>query len=400
MADTIKIGGELESKATGNIVAAASAIKDKTKNKYQDEINTETYSLVNDVNERLSGLSPEQQSALSVAAKATNNETKLGYYVCDTEDNIAAKVISNATGYVLSIGGSIKVKMTNVNTVDNATLNINSTGAKALYYAGERASAKNSWEAGETVEVYYDGTSFYANSVAGGGGDGVFDVSAKYPTSGVEGGNTYTLDGALAVLNVNLSASKKKGGMSIKFVQTSDNKYVQFRYMLQYKNTTAGNVAFANPDNWQGVEDEPTAGSVNLVKSGGVKKANMDILKQMSKELTNLTLYYYSINADGTFNSGITSRHAGIKCLEGQEYIIENYGTIDNIRYAFVTSIEAIAGGAIPMVTGTSVGIVPANSSVKVTIPSGCSYLIFNNGSSSYSSNAYFLCKSRQFLKE
>ena len=41
MADTIKIGGELESMATGNVVAAASAIKDKVKNKYQGEINAE-----------------------------------------------------------------------------------------------------------------------------------------------------------------------------------------------------------------------------------------------------------------------------------------------------------------------------------------------------------------------
>ena len=40
MADnTIKIGGELESMATGKIVAAASAIKDKSRNKTQDVIN-------------------------------------------------------------------------------------------------------------------------------------------------------------------------------------------------------------------------------------------------------------------------------------------------------------------------------------------------------------------------
>lgn len=231
MNKNIDIGGRLHSTATGNVVAGANEIFDDSKNKKQSDINTETYSLVNDVNERLSGLSPDQQSALSVAAKATNNEIKLGYYVCGTEGNVAAKVISDATGYVLSTGGSIKVKMTNANTANNATLNINSTGAKPLYYDGERASANNTWEAGETVEVYYDGTNFYANNVAGEGGDGVFDVSEKYPTSGVEGGNTYTLDGALAVLNANLPASKKKGGMSIKFVQSYYNKYVQARCM-------------------------------------------------------------------------------------------------------------------------------------------------------------------------
>lgn len=41
MAETIKIGGELESMATGGVVAAASAIKDKAKDKYQSEVNQE-----------------------------------------------------------------------------------------------------------------------------------------------------------------------------------------------------------------------------------------------------------------------------------------------------------------------------------------------------------------------
>lgn len=44
MAETIKIGGELESMATGKIVAAASAILDKLKNKTQELINQENTS--------------------------------------------------------------------------------------------------------------------------------------------------------------------------------------------------------------------------------------------------------------------------------------------------------------------------------------------------------------------
>lgn len=57
------------------------------------------------------------------------------------------------------------------------------------------------------------------------------------------------------------------GGMSIRFVQSSDNKYVQFRFLLSGSFTDA---QFSNPDNWQGVDDEPTAGSDNLVKSNGI----------------------------------------------------------------------------------------------------------------------------------
>jgi hypothetical protein len=70
----------------------------------------------------------------------------------------------------------------------------------------------------------------------------------------------------------------RKGGMSIRFVQgfapSPYNKYVQFRYMLESTDTTD----FVNAANWQGVDDEPTAGSDNLVKSGGVA-ADLDRLE-------------------------------------------------------------------------------------------------------------------------
>lgn len=51
-------------------------------------------------------------------------------------------------------------------------------------------------------------------------------------------------------LNTLIPVAVRHGGMSIKFVQSSDNKYVQYRYMQEYENTTAGNNAFVNPDNW------------------------------------------------------------------------------------------------------------------------------------------------------
>ena len=89
----------------------------------------------------------------------------------------------------------------------------------------------------------------------------IFDVSEA------NGGTSYeSLSGALSVANDVLLPEQKKGGMSIKFVQSTDNKYVQYRYMETV--TTAA--TFANVANWQGIDNEPTVGSDNLVKSGGV----------------------------------------------------------------------------------------------------------------------------------
>lgn len=61
MADnTIKIGGELESMATGKIVAAASAIKDKSRNKTQEAINGDVEQALNFQTSRIDALTDEK----------------------------------------------------------------------------------------------------------------------------------------------------------------------------------------------------------------------------------------------------------------------------------------------------------------------------------------------------
>lgn len=91
----------------------------------------------------------------------------------------------------------------------------------------------------------------------------IYDVSAY--------NNGAVFESLLALLNnANLSTliptSVRCGGMSIRFIQGTeqgfDNKYVQFRLMATSFSTTEAD--------WQGVDDEPIAGSDNLVKSGGI----------------------------------------------------------------------------------------------------------------------------------
>ena len=88
----------------------------------------------------------------------------------------------------------------------------------------------------------------------------VYDISA----ANAVGGQLETYADLAAALDggANVPVDVRKGGMEIKFVQSSDNKYVQYRLMANTFSTTAAD--------WQGVDDEPIAGSENLVKSGGV----------------------------------------------------------------------------------------------------------------------------------
>ena len=69
-------------------------------------------------------------------------------------------------------------------------------------------------------------------------------------------------------LNAALAAvpdGKKSGGMTIRYVQSSDNEYVQYRFTLS--TFTAGQ--FATIGYWQGIDKEPSFDSMNLVESGG-----------------------------------------------------------------------------------------------------------------------------------
>lgn len=104
---------------------------------------------------------------------------------------------------------------------------------------------------------------------------GAYDISAAHAVGGVLA--TYDdLADALGTNGANVPAAVRKGGMSIKFVLSSDNKYVQYRYMGTAVTGTPN--PFLNEANWQGVDDEPTEGSNNLVKSGGVYSINEKML--------------------------------------------------------------------------------------------------------------------------
>ena len=102
----------------------------------------------------------------------TSQEKLVGYYTCNTEANTPGKEVTTGnSGYVLPTnGGAMKIKMTNVNTANNVTLKIGTETAKTLLYNGEAVSASNSWEEGEVISVYYDGTYYQASNSQGGGG--------------------------------------------------------------------------------------------------------------------------------------------------------------------------------------------------------------------------------------
>ena len=88
------------------------------------------------------------------------------YGTCSTAAGTAAKVVACTDFTTLMDGVTIHVKFTYSNTAANATLNVNSTGAKNLCRYGTTrvgTTTSTSWEAGAVVSFTYDGTSWVMN---------------------------------------------------------------------------------------------------------------------------------------------------------------------------------------------------------------------------------------------
>lgn len=93
----------------------------------------------------------------------TNASLGQGYGTCSTAAATKAKVVS-LSSYALTVGGIVAVKFDQAVSVAGATLNINSKGAKNIYYRGALITA-DIIEAGDLVTFIYDGTQYQVLSI-------------------------------------------------------------------------------------------------------------------------------------------------------------------------------------------------------------------------------------------
>lgn len=166
-----------------------------------------------------------------------NKAAGINYVTCDTAAGTAAKTITETGLTALTTGIRLLVKMTNNNTASNVTLNINSLGAKPLYYNNERVSGDNAWEAGEVIDVYYDGTNFYSGKFEGGSG---------------EGGNLileWNTDAATTRKQV--KQSKRKSLLQISYKDVDGNLINE-----QYVGTTFTDTEWTKDSNWDKIPNQ------------------------------------------------------------------------------------------------------------------------------------------------
>ncbi|MDY4577950.1 MAG: dockerin type I repeat-containing protein [Anaerobutyricum hallii] len=91
------------------------------------------------------------------------------YATCSTAAETAAKVATIADGsstFSLEKGARICVSFTYANTASAATLNVASTGAKAICWQGSALVSSQYWQAGAVVDFVYDGNGWSIVGVA------------------------------------------------------------------------------------------------------------------------------------------------------------------------------------------------------------------------------------------
>lgn len=105
------------------------------------------------------GTATRLQTARTVDGVSFNGSANITHYaVCSTAAATAAKVVS-CTGFTRATGAKIAVKFSATNTAANPTLNVNNTGASAIYYRGSAISAGH-LAANRTYEFIFNGTQY------------------------------------------------------------------------------------------------------------------------------------------------------------------------------------------------------------------------------------------------
>lgn len=199
-----------------------------------------------------------------IDGKAGKSTTLAGYGITDA-------YTKSETYTKTEVNGLVDTPHQEYVTVD-AYANLPATGSKdTIYRVSNYNGSTSQVDASVYSEYAWDGTQYIFLCVKSQIGE-VFDISvynnnAKYSD----------LAAALGTDGEHVPQSLRKGGMSVKFVQSSDNKYVQWRYM----GTSTANADFTNVADWQSmnVDNAPAMGSKNLITSGAVYNAMLGVEK-------------------------------------------------------------------------------------------------------------------------
>lgn len=150
------------------------------------------------------------------------------YATCSTSEAAINKVATTISqNFLLQTGARVTVKFSNYNIAHSPTLNVDSTGAKSIYWHGSELTSAQFWEAGAVLDFVYNGTQYELVGVAKDNGtnyntgtDTISGLTKLYTETGSNTDGTMTQD---AITNaIDASLPKSGGTMTGSLILSAD----------------------------------------------------------------------------------------------------------------------------------------------------------------------------------
>lgn len=155
------------------------------------------------------------------------------FAVCYTAAGTAAKTVT-IPNYTLRAGNLIPIYFVNANSASNPTLNINGTGAKAIYVDNAAATSSNLNAGWNTF--YYNGTYYYAGNTLPFTSDSSWNTMQVRHNVAIQAGEAITANRLIA------------GRSDNKYYMVGANKAIDLRFPILYANSaiTSGSTGTNN----------------------------------------------------------------------------------------------------------------------------------------------------------
>lgn len=291
----------------------------------------------------LSDYASKTEMATAITDSLAKATARMGYGVATASGNDYSVTIVNFT--LPTNGGSIRVKMPTAAT-GAATLDITDTGAKTIWYNGAAVSSQNTWEAGETISVFYDGTKYMASNSQGGGG---YAEKIKYNNS-QSGLASNNVQGALDEVDATID----------KLYKPSSEQITNVTNTITW---TAGYNIWAEPNT------ETPIGALHAT-TRGMRASNFIDVSQYDKiTLTMLTsiggvsvgmAFYASANESSVVSAErVSGEGTGIPFT----YVLKTYNIPEGANYIRCTQIESGDDFSLSVIKilDEATGLVPEN---------------------------------------
>ena len=286
-------------------------------------------------------------TARTVDGVSFNGTVNITHYgSCSTAATTVEKTVA-CSGFTLATGAEINVKFTVTNTATSPTLNVNSTGAKAIYYRGAAISA-GYLAANRTYRFVYNGTQY---ELIGDLDTNTNNVTAQNISTA---NNTYPiLLGNTANATANIGNKAALFGSGVK-VNPSTSEVIAAKFTGALNGNVTGNCS--------GSSGSCTGNAATATKATGDKNGadiTMTYVKNARVQQGNVTIYNKFVVAGCVVKAAAVSSNRNLQLTLTGTYVNKNRSTF-------------YADGGIHTILDGVAAAVPSNSSSSAATYYAC----------------------------